>query len=73
MLEQNGQTQWDPYPEAEGRSFSDFFSTFSREYLSDLENGKSTAELGRALDVVHALSLRLTLSSDEAAAEREGL
>jgi hypothetical protein len=41
---------------------ADFFSSFSREFLSDLENGKPTVELEKALAVVNALGLRLNIS-----------
>jgi len=47
------------------KELSDFFSAFSREFLSDLENGKPTIELGKALVAAHALGLRLYLESDE--------
>ncbi|MDR1185813.1 MAG: helix-turn-helix domain-containing protein [Coriobacteriales bacterium] len=44
------------------KELADFFSSFSREFLSDLENGKPTVELERALAVVNALGLRLNIS-----------
>ena len=45
------------------KELSDFFSGFSREFLSDLENGKPTIELGKALAAAHALGLHLYLES----------
>jgi HTH-type transcriptional regulator/antitoxin HipB len=47
------------------KELADFFASFSREFLSDLENGKPTVELGRALAVAHALGLRLYFATDE--------
>jgi hypothetical protein len=41
------------------------FSGFSREFLSDLENGKPTAELGKALLVANALGLRVYLATGD--------
>ncbi|MDR1088929.1 MAG: helix-turn-helix domain-containing protein [Coriobacteriales bacterium] len=38
---------------------ADFFSTFSREFLSDLENGKPTVELDKALAVASSLGLKV--------------
>ena len=35
------------------------FTGFSVSFLSDLENGKQTAELGKALDLVNLLGLDL--------------
>ena len=46
------------------KEISGFFATFSREFLSDLENGKPTAELGKTLSVLSALGLRVTITSD---------
>jgi transcriptional regulator with XRE-family HTH domain len=48
------------------KELAEFFSSFSREFLSDLENGKPTVELGRALAVAHALGLRVYLTADDA-------
>ncbi|NLG10589.1 MAG: helix-turn-helix transcriptional regulator [Coriobacteriaceae bacterium] len=45
-------------------SLADFFSSFSREFLSDLENGKPTVELEKAISVAHALGLRIYLTDD---------
>ncbi|MCL2605869.1 MAG: helix-turn-helix domain-containing protein [Coriobacteriia bacterium] len=47
------------------KELSDFFSAFSREFLSDLENGKPTIELGKALAAAHALGLHLYLESND--------
>jgi y4mF family transcriptional regulator len=44
------------------KELADFFSSFSREFLSDLENGKPTVELERTLAVVNALGLRLSIN-----------
>jgi transcriptional regulator with XRE-family HTH domain len=44
---------------------SEFFASFSREFLSDLENGKPTVELEKALSVAHALGLRIYLATDD--------
>jgi HTH-type transcriptional regulator/antitoxin HipB len=49
------------------RQLADFFSSFSREFLSDLENGKPTVELGKALKVADALGLRFVLTEDTGA------
>ena len=38
---------------------------FSVSFISDLENGKPTAELGRALDLASFLSLIMTFSPEE--------
>jgi transcriptional regulator with XRE-family HTH domain len=46
------------------QQLADFFSSFSREFLSDRENGKPTVELGRALKVAGALGLRFVLAED---------
>jgi len=54
------------------KELADFFAAFSREFLSDLESGKSTVELGKALAVAHALGLRLYLESDAPAAAKGG-
>ena len=42
-----------------------FFTAFSREFLSDLENGKPTVELGKALAVLGSLGLRITINYDD--------
>ena len=47
------------------KELSSFFTAFSREYLSDLENGKPTVELGKALAVLSTLGLRLLIVSDD--------
>ena len=47
------------------KQLSGFFASFSREFLSDLENGKPTVELEKALSVAHALGLRLYLTADD--------
>ncbi len=47
------------------KELAGFFGAFSREFLSDLENGKATVELGKTLAVLSALGLRVTLSYDE--------
>ena len=39
------------------------FSGFSVSFLSDLEHGKSTAELGKALYIANILGLDLTLEA----------
>ncbi|MDR1183972.1 MAG: helix-turn-helix domain-containing protein [Coriobacteriales bacterium] len=41
------------------KQLADFFSTFSREFLSDLENGKPTVELDKALTVATSLGLKI--------------
>jgi len=46
------------------RELSGFFRAFSREFLSDLENGKPTVELGKTLAVLNSLGLRMTLTFD---------
>ena len=45
------------------KELAGLFTAFSREYLSDLENGKQTVELGKALAVLSALGLRVTITS----------
>jgi len=45
------------------KELAEFFTAFSREYLSDLENGKPTVELGKALAVLNALGLRVSITS----------
>ena len=47
------------------KELSGFFATFSREFLSDLENGKPTVELEKALAVLSALGLRVLITSDD--------
>ena len=47
------------------KELSGFFTAFSREYLSDLENGKPTVELGKALAVLSALGLKMTITSPD--------
>ncbi|MDR2108131.1 MAG: helix-turn-helix domain-containing protein, partial [Coriobacteriales bacterium] len=48
-----------------------FFASFSREFLSDLENGKPTVELGKALKVASALGLRLMIADGAKAEDTE--
>jgi len=36
---------------------------FSASFLSDLENGKSTAEIGKTIQVINLLGLDLTVES----------
>lgn len=45
------------------KELAGFFTAFSREFLSDLENGKPTVELGRALAVLNSLGLRVSITS----------
>jgi len=47
------------------KELSGYFTAFSREFLSDLENGKPTVELGKALAVLNALGLRVSISFDD--------
>ena len=47
------------------KELSGLFKAFSREFLSDLENGKPTVELGKALAVLNALGLRISVTSDD--------
>jgi transcriptional regulator with XRE-family HTH domain len=51
------------------KELAGFFSAFSREFLSDLENGKPTVELGKALAVANSLGLRLCINDDAAPKE----
>jgi transcriptional regulator with XRE-family HTH domain len=46
------------------KELADLFTAFSREFLSDLENGKPTVELGKALAVASALGLRVYVEFD---------
>jgi transcriptional regulator with XRE-family HTH domain len=39
------------------------FTGFSISFISDLENGKSTAELGKAIYLANMLGLDITISS----------
>ena len=43
------------------QAFLSEFSGFSVSFISDLENGKSTAELGRAIHLANLLGLDLEL------------
>jgi transcriptional regulator with XRE-family HTH domain len=43
--------------------FASMFNSFSREFLSDLENGKPTVEFEKALKVANLLGLRLFINS----------
>jgi len=45
------------------KELTDFFSTFSREFLSDLENGKPSVEMGKALAAAHSLGLQIYVES----------
>ena len=45
------------------QAFISEFSGFSVSFISDLENGKSTAELGKSLYLANMLGLDLTLSA----------
>jgi len=47
------------------KELSGFFTAFSREFLSDLENGKPTVELGKTLAVLSSLGLRVSITFDE--------
>ena len=47
------------------KELAELFTAFSREYLSDLENGKPTVELGKALAVLSALGLRVSITSSD--------
>jgi len=47
------------------KQLSGFFTAFSREFLSDLENGKQTVELEKSLAVLNSLGLRVTVSFAE--------
>ena len=47
------------------KDLSRIFSAFSREFLSDLENGKPTVELGKTLSVLSALGIRVVLEYDD--------
>ena len=52
------------------KELSGFFTAFSREFLSDLENGKPTVELGKTLAVLSALGLRVSITyADDLAGE----
>jgi len=46
------------------KQLAGFFSGFSREFLSDLENGKPTVELGKALAVANALGVQVLVCTD---------
>ena len=46
------------------KELSGIFTSFSREFLSDLENGKPTVELEKVLAVLSALGLRVSISFD---------
>jgi len=46
------------------KELSGLFTSFSREFLSDLENGKPTVELGKTLAVLSALGLRVSVAFD---------
>jgi len=54
------------------KELSDVFSGFSREFLSDLENGKPSVQLDKALTVAHTLGLRLYLEADSSPKSKEG-
>ena len=45
------------------QSYISEFTGFSVSFLSDLENGKSTAELGKALYLASSLGLDLTMEA----------
>ncbi|WP_026521398.1 helix-turn-helix domain-containing protein [Butyrivibrio sp. VCB2001] len=45
------------------QSYISEFTGFSVSFLSDLENGKSTAELGKALYLASILGLDLTMEA----------
>ena len=45
------------------QSYISEFTGFSVSFLSDLENGKSTAELGKALYLASILGLDLTMET----------
>ena len=47
------------------KELAGIFTAFSREFLSDLENGKPTVELGKALAVLSSLGLRVTISWED--------
>ena len=47
------------------KELAGFFTAFSREFLSDLENGKPTVELGKTLAVLSSLGLRVSITFDE--------
>lgn len=42
---------------------------FSKEFVADLESGKTTIEFGKALAVLHALGLRMAIAYDDALAK----
>jgi len=46
------------------KELADVFSGFSREFLSDLENGKPSVQLDKALAVAHTLGLRIYIEAD---------
>ena len=46
------------------KELSGLFTSFSREFLSDLENGKPTVEMGKALAALSALGLRVHITFD---------
>jgi transcriptional regulator with XRE-family HTH domain len=45
------------------QSFISEFTGFSISFLSDLENGKSTAELGKAIYLANTLGLNITIDA----------
>lgn len=45
------------------QSYISEFTGFSVSFLSDLENGKSTAELGKALYLANTLGLDITIEA----------
>jgi len=47
------------------KQLAGLFTSFSREFLSDLENGKPTVELSKTLAVLNALGLRVSISYDD--------
>jgi len=48
------------------QAFLSEFSGFSVSFISDLENGKSTAELGKAIYLANLLGLDLVLTARDA-------
>ncbi len=45
------------------QSYISEFTGFSISFLSDLENGKSTAELGKAIYLANTLGLNITIDA----------
>lgn len=45
------------------QSYISEFTGFSVSFLSDLENGKSTAELGKAIYLANTLGLNITIEA----------